>query len=45
MSPLNFKHVPAPLSGVNGSAVNVDGSNFAGRLYSSMEDNMEFTLS
>ena len=44
MSPLNFKHVPAPLSGVNGSVVNVDGSNFAGRLYSSMVPTSQFVL-
>jgi hypothetical protein len=34
-SPFAFKNVPPPLTGVNGSVVNVDGSNFAGRLYSS----------
>jgi hypothetical protein len=37
MSPLLFKNgnIPAPLTGVNGSLVNIDNSNFPGRLFSS----------
>jgi len=37
MSPLLFKNgnIPAPLTGVNGSLVNTDGSTFPGRLFSS----------
>jgi len=36
-SPLLFKNgnIPAPLTGVNGSLVNTDGSTFPGRLFSS----------
>jgi len=37
MSPLLFKNgnIPAPLTGVNGSLVNIDNSNFLRRLFSS----------